>query len=102
MGGGRTEGHSRLRSAPWPRGHGQLNSPFIGRPRSPPAPLSEDRAARALWKGGHKEAREHARRYRQAELLKGRLDEGGVLRQDLLQVAPALHVPEHCGDRSRR
>lgn len=100
MGGGRTEGDSRLRSAAWAQSaqlslHRQATRP-------PPAPLSEDRAARALWKGGHKEAREHARRYRQAELLKGRLDEGGVLRQDLLQVAPALHVPEHCGDRSRR
>lgn len=35
-------------------------------------------------------------RYRQAELLEGWLDEGGVLAQDLLQVPSAVDVPENC------
>lgn len=34
-------------------------------------------------------------RYRQAELLEGGLHERGVLREDLLQVPPALHVSQN-------
>lgn len=42
------------------------------------------------------------KQYRQAELLKGRLHKSGVLGQDLLQVPPAMHIPQNCsGDRMR-
>lgn len=34
-------------------------------------------------------------RYRQAELLEGGLHERGVLREDLLQVPPALHISQN-------
>lgn len=57
--------------------------------------LSQHWVPRVLVKGENR-LLSSKRRYRQAELLEGRLHEGGVLRQNLLQVPPSAHVPENC------
>lgn len=74
--------------------YNELTSPFMS-PCSPTIQLSRYRAPGVLLKREKRRSPSKREGYRQAELLEGRFDEGGVLGQDLLQVPPALHVPEN-------
>lgn len=99
-GTGRT--HPQLRTAPREREHEWLTSPRIQQTASVHDSALTERAPGGLLTRGEGGPRASGRRYRQAELLEGRLDEGGVLRQDLLQVPAPLHVPENCSDRRKQ
>ena len=99
-GTGRTQ--PQLRTAPREREHEWLTSPRIQQTASVHDSAVTELAPGGLLTRGEGGPRASGRWYRQAEFLEGRLDEGGVLRQDLLQVPAPLHVPENCSDRRKQ